>query len=76
MISILKIVAKTREVYHLTVLELVKIANQLRLLNDDKAEEYHIKHFRKLIIDIWPSIYNEDLIKKVYNEFGIIVKDV
>lgn len=45
--NIVKAVAKTRLYYHANLLDVFNVANQLGLLNDERAEEIMKKHTLK-----------------------------
>lgn len=47
--DITKVVAKLRLVYHLNMLDVCNVANQLHLLSDDSADLKNKNHFKKCL---------------------------
>ena len=60
------IVAKAREVYHTNIVDVVNAANQMHLIKDDKAEELNKHHVMTLMNDIYPRIYGQEAVDKLF----------
>lgn len=50
------IVANIRKVYHLNMIDLVNVGNQLHIINDESAEEMNKNHVMTLFLDIYPRL--------------------
>lgn len=62
------LVAKMRAEYHMDMVELVNVGNQLGIIKDEKAEEYNKHHIMTLIKDVFPRIYGEEAVAKLLEE--------
>ena len=61
-------VAKAREVYHMNMIELVNVGNQLKLIKDEKAEDMNKRHVMTLVNDVWPRLYGKEAVDAVFNK--------
>lgn len=68
MMDIAIIVAKARETYHTNMTSVVNAANQLKLISDEKANLLNKRHVMTLVNDVWPRLYGEETIAKLFNE--------
>lgn len=50
--DIVKTVAKVRLAYHYNMVDAVNVANQLKLMSNEKADRANAKHLKE-IIDCW-----------------------
>lgn len=66
--SISKVVAKAREVYHTNMVDVVNAANQLHIINDEKAEELNKHHVMTLVEDVLPRVYGQEAVDKLFEE--------
>ena len=64
--SLARNIAKARMIYHVNMVELVNIGNQLGLIKDEKAEEANKHHVMTLVEDVWPRIYGQDVVAKLF----------
>lgn len=64
--SLARKIAKARMVYHTNMVELVNVGNQLGLIKDEKAEKANKHHVMTLITDVWPRIYGEAAVAKLF----------
>ncbi len=64
--SIEKLVAKARLFYHMNMIDINQAKAQLHLISDEKLEESNRNHFMTLVNDVWPRLYGQDAVNKLF----------
>lgn len=61
-------VAMVRMIYHVNMIDVINVGNQLGLIKDEKAEERNKHHVMTLINDVWPRIFGEAAVNKLFSK--------